>query len=113
LRALMAATEPVDLRQSAAQALVSLGDDVSAAQVLVECLTAPGADPAAAETALEAWMSRRARGGDAAAERDLDRWRKLAGDTRETPTAARSVERQKQRAMLFSAGLSSGPASAR
>lgn len=101
LRALLAPAEPLDLRQSAAQSLVSLGDDAAAAHVLLECLTTPGADPGAAETALEAWLTRRAGGGDAAAKQALDQWRKLAGDMRETPTAAQSLERQKQRAAFL------------
>jgi HEAT repeat protein len=109
LRALLASTEPLDLRQAAAQSLVALGDDPAAAKVLVECLTTPGADPGAAETALEAWLMRREKGGDAAAKEELDRWRKLAGGTSETPTAAQSVERQKKRAAMMSAGMQSTP----
>ncbi len=97
LRALLSPNEPLDLRQAAAQSLVSLGDDPAAARVLVECLTTPGADGGAAETALEGWLARRAQKGDDAAKQELDQWRKLAGDMSETPTAAQSIERQKKR----------------
>ena len=96
LSELLAKADTADLRQTAAEALVGLGKGELGAQLLVECLTRPGADHDTAEAALERWL---ALGTD---KQLLDAWRALAGDPNSTPTVAQAAERHKARAALLS-----------
>lgn len=106
LRVLLSRDEPLDLRQVAAQSLLELGEEREATLVLLECLTAAGADCGAAEEALESWLVRRAGEGEQAQRELLDAWRALAGAEGETPTAAQSAQRRERRAdMLSTSGL--------
>jgi HEAT repeat protein len=105
LAQLFAKADTADLRQTAAESLVGLGQGALGAQMLVECLAQPGADHDTAETALELWLDKSARDGNAAAKEALEAWRALAGDPRETPTVAKVTERHKARAELMRARL--------
>jgi HEAT repeat protein len=98
LRPLLAPSEPLDLRQAAAESLVALGDAASAAPLLVECLTAPAADAGAAEAALEAWLTRAARAGDEPSRAALAVWMAAGGSNSSTPTAAEASARRRRRA---------------
>lgn len=108
LRPLLDPAEPLDLRQAAAQSLLLLEDDRRAAGVLLHCLTAPGADAAAAEKALDAWLERRA-AEDAQLGAALEAWRALAPDPRGTPTAAQAKERFRERAAVLAPTLPQAP----
>jgi hypothetical protein len=84
-----------DLRQTAAESLVGLGQGALGAPLLVECLTRPGADHDAAEAALERWLALDAR-------KDLlESWRALAGDPNATPSFSQVAERHAARAALL------------
>lgn len=106
LRALLVATEPIDLRQTAAESLLRLGDESASVALLAECLTRPGADGGAAESALEAWFAKRASIGTTEKER-FAAWTKLGAAIEGTPTLEQANARRKARAALVSATSSS------
>ncbi len=101
LRALLAETEPLDLRQAAAQSLLALDDTAPALPVLIACLTTAGADTGAAESAIHAWLTRRAAANDPAALATLERWKAIAGDSGETPSPAEAARHRNERAELM------------
>lgn len=101
LTGLLENADSPDLRQTAAEALVETGHGARAAPLLLECLTRPGADPDAAEKALEAWLDRATSTGSAAAAETLDAWRGLGGDPGETATVTQAAERHRLRAELL------------
>jgi hypothetical protein len=80
-------SEPLDLRQTAAQALVDLGESGEAVLLLADCLTEPGGDPGGAEAVLERWLSREAAVRPELAA-VLERWRTLGGDPARRPARA-------------------------
>jgi hypothetical protein len=95
LAQLLEQADTPDLRQTAAESLVGLGQGALGAPLLVECLTRPGADHDAAEAALERWLALDAR-------KDLlESWRALAGDPNATPSFSQVAERHAARAALL------------
>jgi HEAT repeat protein len=108
LRSLLEPNEPTDLRQTAAQSLVELVDGRSAVPLLIDCLTALGADAFAAEGALESWLARTAQSeGEVAtaARAALSEWKAAAGDSSRTPTAEEALSRQRARAEVLRRSL--------
>lgn len=105
LTALMNAKEPLDLRQTAAEALLALGHADLALALLSDCLTKPGADNAAAEIAIEAWLTRRSTAGAAAMTSMLDRWRAISGPSIDTPPPDVAVAHRKARKELIDGSL--------
>lgn len=98
----IAPDEPIDLRQAAAQSLLRLGRAAGAVELLVECLTLPGADAGAAESALDTWIGKL---DTPAAQNVRASWNALAGPPHTTPTADAVAERQRARAELLEAEL--------
>ncbi len=101
LVALLAQADAPDLRQTAAEGLVALGEGARGAALLQECLTRPGADHHAAETALEAWLEREASAGGAPARDALAAWQALAGEPGRTASVAEAEARHRARAALL------------
>jgi len=98
--------EPLDLRQTAAWSLASLGAGANVASFLLECLGSAEADVHGAEAALETWL-RGAAEDDAAAADVLAEWEAVAGE--EEGVAAPSIEevrrRQSERLALLERSL--------
>jgi HEAT repeat protein len=94
------AGQPLELRQTAAQALVVLGRGDEVARFLVECLTSPTADRDAAERALEYWLEHpdAPSPGNAAL---LKGWRALAGPPGIEPDESDVRQRREARAELL------------
>jgi hypothetical protein len=105
LTTLLGSKEPLDLRQTAAEALLTLDRAESALPLLSDCLTRPGADNAAAETAIESWLARRAPVNDAATIATLTRWREIAGPSTDTPPPEVAVAHRKARKELIDSAL--------
>lgn len=100
LRRLLDAAEPVDLRQAAAQALLSLDGDLVAAAFVIECMTSTSADGAAAETALQSWLEQRATSQATGAADDLRAWRELPSAQIEAPTLEQVRVRLRERSTI-------------
>ena len=66
-----AGTGSLELRQAAAESLARLGD-LSALELLLDCLTDPLAEAATTERALRAWLEELATGVDTRAELALE-----------------------------------------
>lgn len=100
LRRLLDPSEPLDLRQIAAQALLAHEDDGAAVELLSTCLTSPSADGGAAENALQGWLERRSSAGDARCTAALERWRSTPSASLESPTLEQRRARLRERASI-------------
>ncbi|HEX6882397.1 MAG TPA: hypothetical protein VF530_03390, partial [Planctomycetota bacterium] len=100
LETLLAEAPTLDLRQAAAQALIALEPEHAALARVVDCLTDEEADGGAAEVALGAWLTTRARADDTLAEL-LARWNALAPSAGTVPGADAVAARRRERAKLL------------
>jgi len=103
-------SEPLDLRQAAAESLLALGRADRNLGFLVDCLEGRGSDPGTAEAALERWLERAL--SVQASKAALERWRSLAAPTGTIPTADEVSRRRSARAAIVRESLSvvAGPA---
>lgn len=100
LQRLLDAAEPMDLRQAAAESLLAFGDDARALALLVDALRSRAADQDAAEKTLEAWLTKRAEAGDAAAKERVAAWRAAGPTITGIPSVEQVEKRRAARAEL-------------